>query len=245
MDARAGRGRAGLALVEPVPTEHGGAADRRSCSGSSRRPAEPRTPATSGSRCSRSRTSTCRQARSCRTSAGTSAASPRAGSSARRAPSRRSIGAASRRARSHARMPGRAARTPDGSASSSELPEGLGRLRARPRELLARRAGARSQYEDVITYPAVQAGPRVRRRRGRRGRRRWWPLPARRPGRSCARCASSTSTAASRSGGGGSRSRSRRPSSRPSGRSRTRTRPKLRERIVAALGERFGADLRA
>ena len=100
-------------------------------------------------------------------------------------------------------------------------------------------------YEDVITYPAGPAGPRVRvaeevragelvaaareaagPRAARDARLRRLP---RRPGRRPA----------------GSRSRSRSPSSRPSGRCRTRTRPCCAAAIVDALRERFGAELRA
>ena len=50
--------------------------------------------------------------------------------------------------------------------------------------------------------PGGQAGSRVRRRRGVCRPATWSPPPARRPGRSCASCASSTSTAASRSAQG-------------------------------------------
>ena len=100
-------------------------------------------------------------------------------------------------------------------------------------------------YDDVITLPRQPPGHRGRRRRGRRGGgdRRGCARGGR--ARSCARRACSTSTAASRSGRVASRSRSTSSSSRPSGRSPTTRRPSLRERIVAALAERFGAELRA
>ncbi len=100
-------------------------------------------------------------------------------------------------------------------------------------------------YRDVITYPGRPAGHRRRRRRGRRRSATSSRPPARRPARSCARSASSTSTAASRSARAASRSRSRSPTSRPSARSTEEDAARLRDAIVAALAERFGAELRA
>ena len=64
-------------------------------------------------------------------------------------------------------------------------------------------------------------------------------LRERQPDSSYARLACSTSIAATRSAPGASRSRSISRSSRPSGRSPRTRRPPLRDRIVAALAERF------
>ena len=118
------------------------------------------------------------------------------------------------------RGPGRSARTTYGELVRASRRVGVLRARRR-RAPRGRPRGRRLSGRDHV--PGRQAGPRLRRRRGRRGGR---------PDRGCARggrpraarrCASSTSIAASRWARARSRSRSRRPSSRRSARSRTRT----------------------
>ena len=101
----------------------------------------------------------------------------------------------------------------------------------------------RIAYEDVITYPSLRQDLAVVVGRGRAGGRsgRGGAEP---PFPSCARRASSTSTAASRCRRGASRSRSRSRSRRPTARSRTRRPRACASAIVAALGERFGAEIR-
>ena len=112
-------------------------------------------------------------------------------------------------------------------------------------KLLERGARARCATRTSITFPRDPPGPRVRRRRGGQRRR------ARRRGARGRRSRAARDPAlrrlprrAGRRGPQVDRLRGQR-SSRPSGRSPTRTRRSLRERIVAALGERFGAELRA
>ena len=143
--------------------------------------------------------------------------------------------------------PGKAARTPTGAVGELHpaILDGEWGVFELDLETLAAAAPERVEYEDVITFPAllqdvavVVAGGR----RGGRARGRGWG--GRRP-RNSARCMSSTSTAASRSARGGSRWRSRLAFQSPERTLSDEDAAKLRERIVAALAERFGAELRA
>ena len=100
-------------------------------------------------------------------------------------------------------------------------------------------------YDDVITYPGQPAGHRRRRRRGRRGRRARRRGARGRRARSCARRACSTSTTATQVGDGRKSVALHLVFQSPE---RTLTDDEvavLRERIVAALSERFDAELRA
>ena len=151
---------------------------------------------------------------------------------ARRARSRRSTRRSRPSPRSSAAEqpllhPGKAARTDGGRrrrAASAPL-EGRGAASSSTSTLFAARAASRSVYEDVITYPGGEAGPRVRVDGGRRGRRpRRRRARGGRPGAARdARLRRLPRRAGRRGPEVASRSRSR--SSRPSARSRTRTRP--------------------
>ena len=205
------------------------------------------------SRCSRSRASTGRAASSCPRSGGASPGSPRAASCARRAPSRRSPhgarGASARRAPEPGPLlhPGKAARTPAGAVGEFHPAFLDGEWGVFELDLGTLAAGRpeRVDYRGRDHLPGRLAGRRVRRPRGSSRPARSSRRCGRPAARSSVRCVFSTSTAASRWARDRSPSRSRLAFQSPERTLSDEDAAKLRERIVAALAERFGAELRA
>ena len=250
------RGRRTRSALRSCPSRSGrasGAADDAASRASSRPRGTTSTPGTSGHRALRDRARLSAVRR--RAARERSAWRDRRGRllHARRASSRRST----RRSRPEPRFeraedpllhPGKTARVDAGVVG--ELRPACSRATGARSSSTSRRsssmvARAGPTYEDVITLSGRPPGPRrsscpSRSRPAISSRRR-----ARLRARSCARCGSSTSTTATRSARAASRSPSRSAFQSPERTLSDEDAGKLRKRIVDALAERFGAELRA